>query len=75
MKIHTHWKQREGSSDEYRKQFFATKAQEIEANKKAEAKGLKVLARHDWDVAPTAKGIAQFCQDQVTVCGLEGEIA
>jgi hypothetical protein len=76
MKIYTHWKQRECSSDEYRKHFFPTKAAETEAAKKAEQlEGLKVLARHDWDIAPTGKGIAEFCQDQVTVCGLEGEIA
>ena len=63
MKIYTHWVFNE--EDQLSKHFFATKAEEESSTKFSICHGHKVVARYDWNVEPTAKGVAAFCTEQM----------
>lgn len=63
MKIYSHWVF--DKNDQLEKRFFATKGEEEQANKQAAAEGKQAIARHDWNVDPTAKAFAKFCNEQL----------
>lgn len=66
MKIYTHWVSNAGEyGDLIEKKFFATKGEEDTAAKASTKQGFQVLARHDWKVEPTAKAVAEFCNEQL----------
>lgn len=66
MKIFTHWVY-DPDKEQHTKAFFATKTERMTATTKARGEGKQVVAEFEWPVEPTAKGLADFCKDQMVL--------
>lgn len=76
MKVYTHWETHPGTGGFLiGKKFFGRKSAQQAAAKAAEAKGLQVIAEHEWTVEPTAESVAEFCQVQIDIRDASPEAA